>query len=165
MHDAIKIIWLPEGVDLPWLHLEEVILLAWEPFIFTHTSTRTHSETAALDRSSHNSINNVYIQRIKPKQTQHLLKDQHNKTCKSDLFLIESWSRFHALPSSDFTPVRLLYGAIWKCVCGEETWGVCREAGRRQVTSQSLKVPFTLTQQCEFEDVHIHVTVHVIISS
>lgn len=29
MHDAVKVVRLPQRVDLPRLHLEEVILLAW----------------------------------------------------------------------------------------------------------------------------------------
>jgi len=30
MHDAVKIIWLTKRVDIPWFHLNEVILLTWE---------------------------------------------------------------------------------------------------------------------------------------
>lgn len=39
VHDAIKIIWLPKRVDLPWLHLEKVILLAWGPHMVTYKFT------------------------------------------------------------------------------------------------------------------------------
>lgn len=47
VHDAIKIIWLPKRVDLPWLHLQKVILLAWEPCNeqIEHTHKNTHMHT------------------------------------------------------------------------------------------------------------------------
>lgn len=44
MHDAVKVIGLPERVDLPRFHLEEVILLAWGTKTQVYALICTHSQ-------------------------------------------------------------------------------------------------------------------------
>lgn len=134
MHDAIKIIWLPERVDLPWLHLEEVILLAWGPhrtaslhgLLLSYICKQLlcyHKNTNTNRFFTKHCIHKANFKWLSLKRYGILRLFIKIEQCSSDMFLnINLGQVWYTAMSCDLTPVRLSCGAE-ECVAGKDTWG------------------------------------------